>query len=783
MSAARTLAAVLLASLFVAPASAARPIVDLHKLDAYFALFAADSNVPWKATTVRLDTYSSAPVDFSVYRVDPADVLTAGSNARPRAIDTRRLRPLIRFRFTPPGGYQFQPNAVDVPLGTREGFFIIEARRGAVGEQVWINRSRIGLIAKQTPEQLFLYGTDLGSGEAIARMRVQLLVGDRFVTRYTDREGAISWLSPDRPIFALAQWGASFAFLSLLPQAPLPSTVVGVRTASAVVHAGGTVRVVGFARVRRGNVLIPASGDVTISLRDGARLLAEQRAAVDRSGAFTADLPVPANAAAGDDAILAQTAGGVGGASVHVDADAGDLVLDVASACGDECSPSTDVPVVIRSSRPDTPIHVTVIRSPHVYVDYSPRSTPWGTTAWLDERITTDGAGRAEIRIARPTDGLGSTYGVRVESGGATADTRIIVATAPVALRLQLDRDQETLGTPIGFDVYATNVRSGRPAGGGQVVVTLAHGGSVQQQTLTLDAAGRARGAFTSADLGTNLVMATLDRDGLQAQDATQVEVDAQASLATAQGDSADVVLTLDRDRYAPGDAVRVEAVAPGVQGDALFSLDGAFGVQAVVAHVRDGRASAVLRATDAAGALHVSASFVRDGAIESSTASLDVDGQGRADTATLSIDPPPQPGSDVAVSLRGVSAIAGTIVVRVSSGDPSGSALFTSVPDALAFDVSTTQTSAPQSTTWHPWVDSTGAHPLVLEFVRHTEPPPDLMLAQADTRPVSWSVERSDGAPTHVQLPSARGRYTISVLAITDDGRVIAASSTIDIR
>ncbi len=60
------------------PALAERPIVDLHRLDAYFALFASDSNVPWKSTTVRLDTYSSAPVRFTVYQVDPADVITAG---------------------------------------------------------------------------------------------------------------------------------------------------------------------------------------------------------------------------------------------------------------------------------------------------------------------------------------------------------------------------------------------------------------------------------------------------------------------------------------------------------------------------------------------------------------------------------------------------------------------------------------------------------------------------------------------------------------------------------
>ena len=151
------------------PALAERPIVDLHRLDAYFALFASDSNVPWKNTTVRLDTYSSAPVRFTVYQVDPADVITAGSNERPRAIDTRGRRATSSFSFTPPGGYQFQSNEVDVQLGSREGFFVVEARRGDVGEQVWINRTRVGLVSKETPNELVLYGTDLGSGRGSRR--------------------------------------------------------------------------------------------------------------------------------------------------------------------------------------------------------------------------------------------------------------------------------------------------------------------------------------------------------------------------------------------------------------------------------------------------------------------------------------------------------------------------------------------------------------------------------------------------------------------------------------
>src|SRR5665213_878517 len=102
----------LLGAAATAQTDAARPIADAHSLDAYFALFAPDSNVPWKPATVRLETYTSAPVDLTVYAVDPSDVLTAGGNARPRAVNTARLHLLAHWQFTPPGGFQFQSNEV-----------------------------------------------------------------------------------------------------------------------------------------------------------------------------------------------------------------------------------------------------------------------------------------------------------------------------------------------------------------------------------------------------------------------------------------------------------------------------------------------------------------------------------------------------------------------------------------------------------------------------------------------------------------------------------------------
>jgi methionine-rich copper-binding protein CopC len=780
----RFLCALLLAAaVTLAPAAAERPIVDLHRLDAYFALFAGDSNVPWKPATVRLDTYSSAPVDFAVYQVDPADVLTAGSNARPRAIVTRGRRPVASFSFTPPGGYQFQSNEIDVQLGSREGFFVVEARRGDVGEQVWINRSRVGLVAKETPRELMLYGMDLGSGRALSRMRVQFVTNDRFVTLLTDAHGIVRWTRTPRPVFALAQWGPSYAFVSLLPQAPLPSTIVGVRTDSAVVHAGETVRVIGFARTRDGSVMRPTRGDATVSLRNGANVIGEQRVALDGAGAFSAAFAVPESAPSGDYAVLAQAGGGTGGATLHVDANASGLSLDVNAQCGETCDPARDVPLLVHSSRGGALVHVVVVRSPHVYVGYTPDETPWGTTTWLDETVRTGDDGNATVAIPHPSDELGSTYGVRVESGGATADTRVVVPTGRAAIRIALDRGEETLGTPVFFDVYGNEVAGGKPLANQTVTMQLVHGSSVSSQQVTLDGSGHARGSFSAPPLGTNLVFASVD-DGGRSMDAAQVEIVTQAATGTIDGGSTDVRIALDKAAYRNGDEVTVDAAAPGASGDALITLESALGVQATVASTNGGRAVARFHVLDATGQLRVGAAFVRDGAIAWGGTALDLVAPGRPQFAPLELVRSEfAPGEAANVSFRGTAPGEGTFVVRISRGTPSGSAAFDSAPSLMEIGVATTQTSAPAAVTWHPWVDSTGDHAQVLGFVRHTEPPRGVELAQAETQAVAWSVARAADATVAVQMPAQSGRYTLSVLVISDDGSVSAGSSSVIVR
>ncbi len=763
------------------PVRAERPIVDLHRLDAYFELFAADSSVPWKPTAVRLETYSSAPVAFSVYQVDPADVLTAGSNFSPRAIVTSGRRASLSFNFTPPGGYQFQSNEVGVPLGSREGFFVVEARRGNVGEQVWINRSRIGLVAKETPGGLLLYGADLGTGAPLAHMRVQFVVNRSFVTGSTDNDGIVRWNRAARPVFALAQWGNSYAFLSLLPQAPLPATIVGVRTDSAVVHAGDAVRVIGFARTRVRGVWRASAGSAIVSLRSGAASIGERRVPLDDAGAFTTSFQVPETATAGEYTLLAQAAGGVGGATVDVDANAAGLSLSVGAACNGACDPQQDVPLLVHASRGGVTVRVTVVRSPHVYVGEAPENTPWATSEWFDGSVRTGDDGNATVSIPHPNDDLGSTYGVRVASDGATAVTRVSVPTAQAALRLTVDRAEQGLGAPIGFDVYADSL-DGKPLAGASVRATIAHGASVGQQQLTLDANGHARGSFSAPDLGTNFLFAYVDRGG-RAWDAAQVRVDPQAA-STTDGGSPNVRVTLDRTSYSSGEDVGVSANAPGSQGEALITIESAAGVEARVVRSSGGAAAARVRAIDAAGELRVGAAFVRDGSIEWTTVPLALSAAGRPRAAALTLGSDEfAPGAAAKVGFDGGASGSGTFVVRISRGAPTGSALFTSAPALLAIGLTTTQNSAAGTATWHPWVNSTGEHAQVLGFVRRSEQPPELSLAQAETEAVSWSVDRTNAGALAIALPSRSGRYNLSVLDISDDGSVSAGSSTVVVR
>lgn len=780
-------AGLLLALAALAPAQAARPIVDTHKLDDDFMLFANDANVPWEPTSVRLDTLTDAPVAFSVYRVNPGDVLVAGGDAS-RAVSTAHLRPIASWTFRPPHGYRYQSSNVSLPLGNAEGFFVVEARRHNIAEQVWVNRTRIGLIAKENAAGLTLYGTDLGTGRPLDHLRVNFVVDRRFVTRYANAQGLLRWTSSPRPIFALAEWGASDAFVSILPEAPLPGAVAAVKTASAVVHAGQTLSVVGFVRTRAGAAFRPGRGDADVALRLAGRTVGTARAAIDPSGAFAAEIPIPANSPAGDYAVMAQADGASAGTTVHVDADADGLALHVAAECRGGCDASEAVPVIVRATRanvpaPGVPVTLNVLRSPHLYAAKTP-AQPWGLTPWYHAAARTDVDGIARFDIPGAADGLASTFGVHATAGGASAVTRIVAPTARVALVLQLDRTEIGAGVPLDFVLRAHSVATGKPIGDLSATVQLIHGASVQQQTVAIHADGIGEGSFTAPQVGSDLVLARAEYQGRDAEDAGEVQVDPQTLQSDAQAMVSPVHVTLDRSAYVPGEPIHVDAVLDGAQGDALLTLESATRVQTRIVRVHDGRAQAEFRAEDAPGLLAAGAAFVRNGRLLWNSVPVALDAPGRPAAFALAFSAPSyEPEAIATVDLQGVRAGAGTLILRVTRTSPTGSAYFGNAPDLLAFGGATTEDSAAGSDVFHPWVDSGGGRPVVQTFQRRGAPPQDLTMANADTASVTWRVLEDTGDRIAFAAPKEPGRYVVTVMKIMRDGRVGTGTGELVVR
>lgn len=775
---------------FAAPAFAARPLLDRHQWDAYFALFARDVYVPWKTTTVRLDTYSGAPVDFAAYNVDPAEVIVAGTNRSARPLDTSHLRPLVRWRFSPPPGYRFEANDVTVPLGSQEGFYVVEARRGDAVQQVWLNRTHVGLLTKESPDGLVVWGVDLRSGRAIAGMDVDFLVGLRLITKRTGPDGLIVWDQPVRPTFALASSGAGRAFVSILPQAPVPAAVVGLRLDSAVARAGERVRFVGFARKRVAGHLRRASGDARVVLAGRGGTLASAVAHIDAAGAFAGDLTVPAGTEAGDVAVLASAAGAVGGTSVHVDA-AGDVALAIRSLC--PCDAEREVPFYVTARRgelpaPDTVVRVTVIRTPHVVPPGSPDDAArWGTTVVEERSVRTDAEGKARIAVPPPSDGLDSTYGIRATTRGASATSRIVVPVASVSLAIEASAPSADVGAPVAFDVRGFDPADGAPAAGVPVTVRLTHGASEQRQAAVLDARGQAHVIFRQTSLGSNLALAEASVGGRRALDATSVLVEPSALAGQTLSDADGVDVTVDKPRYRPGDRVSVSASAAGASGDALITIEGARTYAERVAGVAHGAAGAALGLGDPQGAVRVAAAFVRDGAIATADVPVAIDAPGHARVTDAVLDRATYaPGATAHLTIRdGASPPGATVALRVADGRESGPALFDDAPDLLGTGATSEQAPASADPEWHAYVAPAQSKASdIFAAERPRKAPAEVpSIGVAAPRTLFWQVARTEGSVLDFPVPNERGHFVVSILKMSDDGDVGAASVSFNVQ
>jgi hypothetical protein len=770
------------------PARAARPLPDSGKWDRTFALYARDVAVPWKRISVRLDTYSGAPVDFAAYYVDPADVLVAGSS-RSRPIDTSRRTAVARWRFTPPTGLRYTPNDVEVPLQNREGFFVIEARRGDAVQQAWLNLTRVGVLTKESPGGIVLYAADLGTGRALSGMRITYLVGNAFTYARTDAHGIARWSGGQRPRFALAEWGHSDAFVSFLPQPPVPASLVGVRAERANVRAGDRLRVIGFARKRVGTAYRPAAGEVRVALIVRGRVLVSAQAHLDAAGAFGTELALPADAPGGDATVLATLGAASGGAAVHVDS-VGDVILAVASTCEPACTANANLPVAITVKRPDgTPVpgrdvHVEVARSPHVPAPGAGSDAAWGTTKILDLQTTSDATGVARVTIPAPTDGLASTYGIVASSGGSTASTRLVTPNARIALDVEPERAQLDLGEPAVIDVRGFDAADGRPAAGLAVNLKLVHGPSEQSQNAILGADGRAQAVFRDVVPGTNLAFAQAAVDGRTALDVSAVTVAPQEQVGTRARRSAEVQIVTDRARYRVGDRVQVDASLSGATGDAFIDFEGTRPLGEQTVNAPGGRARAAFAVPETVGDAAIGVAFVRDGALEYATQRILVDGPGHARATTLAADRPTYaPGSIAHVTIADGDERAGaTLAIRLADARAADGASFEDAAAVLSGTGTTTQDSASTDPAWHASVAPRQSTALDLADNERSAPETGL-LGAASERSLLWRIDRTDKESFDLPLPETPGSYIVSVLKVSDDGDVGAGTLAIEVR
>ena len=717
-------------------------------------------------------------------------MLVAGTS-RARAIDTSRRNAVAKWRFTPPAGLRYTPNDVEVPLQNREGFFVIEARRGDATQQAWLDLTRVGLITKESPGGIVLYGADLGTGKALSNMRITYLVGITFEYGSTDAHGIARRSGGQRPRFGIAEWGKSKTFVSFLPQPPVPSMLVGVRAERANVRAGEHVHVVGFARKRVGTAYRPASGDVRVALMARGRTLASAEPRLDAAGAFGAELSVPADAPAGDAAVLAVAGGASGGAAIHVDG-VGDVLLTVAAACGGACTADGPVPVTVSARlRADggvaagREVRVRVVRVPHVLAPgTNDDGSAWGTAEVADVRVTTDVTGVARYTIPAPTDGLPSTYGIATTSGASTASARVAVPNARIALEVAPQRRDLDIGEPAAFDVRGFDAADGRPASGLGVRLRLVHGPTEQAQQLVLDGDGRARAVFHNVAPGTNLAFAQADVDGKTVADVNAVTVAPQALLGSRSRRSAEAQITTDKPRYRVGERVRVDAVLSGAVGDAFLDFEGARALGEVTVATSGGRASAVFTVPETVGDAALGVAFVRDGALEYATSRLAVDGPGHARATSLAADKPSYaPGSVAHVTIADGNENAGaTLAIRLSETRAANGASFDDAAAVLAGTGTTTQNPASPDPAWHASVVPTRSTVVDLAANERSAPSAEALGAPSE-RALVWRIDRAAKEGFDVMLPRTPGRYVVSVLKVSDDGDVGAATLAIDVR
>ena len=263
-------------------------------------------------------------------------------------------------------------------------------------------------------------------------------------------------------------------------------------------------------------------------------------------------------------------------------------------------------------------------------------------TTIVDTTLRTDPLGVAHVAIPAPSDGLASTYGIVAASGPSTATANLVAPNARIALAVAPVQDAIDPSDPATIDVRGFDALDGAPAAGLSVRVSVSHGPTNQDQTVTLGPDGTARVSFAGVALGMNLVTAQADVERRQVRSTFRRSPWRRGrSPARTSSSRGDVKITIepaaakarraDRDQREPHRRRRRCARYDGER--ARRDAGRRPGAERI--------ASTSMPVPETIGALAVGVVFVRDGALVDASLPLVIDGPGHQRLLALSADRP----------------------------------------------------------------------------------------------------------------------------------------------
>jgi hypothetical protein len=316
------------------------------------------------------------------------------------------------------------------------------------------------------------------------------------------------------------------------------------------------------------------------------------------------------------------------------------------------------------------------------------------------------------------------------------------------------------------------------------VRLRLVHGPTVQEQQVALDADGRAHAVFRNVVPGMNLAYALADVDGRPAIDVNAVTVAPQALLGTRARRSAEARVTTDKPRYRVGERLSVDASLGGANGDAFIDFEGARAMGEQTVPTSGGRASASFTVPETVGDAAIGVAFVRDGALEFATQRVAVDGPGHARLTAIAADRATYaPGSTAHLTIAdGGERADATVAIRLADARSAGGASFEDAAAVLSGTGTTTQSPTSSDPAWHASVAPTRSTALDLAANERSAPSAET-LGAASERALVWRIDRGVKEAFDLALPQTPGRYVVSVLKVSDDGDVGAATLALEVR